>query len=185
MKEVFLVKKDVTKPNSQDNWLIMNKTQFARFKETEASKGRKFRRLSCADDKGRVLTIECEPKMARELDRDLHRIQRNYKAKKELGIEVLSYSATLIGGDICEEVLSIPDETADVEEIVNRKMMVERLRVALTHLSDSERYLIDALFLSKERKTMEQVAAELGVSVSTIFERKTAILKKLQTFFQI
>ena len=65
-----------------------------------------------------------------------------------------------------------------VEDVVFRKLAVDKLHTALAMLTPEEQALIQALFF--EEKTERQYAEELGVYRNAIHVRKTRILKKLK-----
>ena len=69
-----------------------------------------------------------------------------------------------------------------VEDVVIRKLAVDKLHTALLQLPKEERALIYALFF--DGKTESEVAKHLGVSRQAIQKRKNRILKKLKKFFE-
>ena len=69
-----------------------------------------------------------------------------------------------------------------VEDVVIRKLVVDKLHTALLQLPKEERALIYALFF--DGKTESEVAKHLGVSRQAIQKRKNRILKKLKKFFE-
>lgn len=76
----------------------------------------------------------------------------------------------------------IADEAADIEETVIYAVMVDRLRAALSLLSDSEQALIQAIFFDglSERAYSEKQ----GLSPSAIHGRKMKILSKLKRIME-
>ena len=69
-----------------------------------------------------------------------------------------------------------------VEDVVFRKLALDKLHTALLQLTKEERALIYALFF--DEKTESEVAKPLGVSQQAIHKRKNRILKKLKNFFE-
>ena len=69
-----------------------------------------------------------------------------------------------------------------VEDVVFRKLTLDKLHTALLQLPKEERALIYALFF--DGKTESEVAKHLGVSRQAIQKRKNRILKKLKKFFE-
>ena len=69
-----------------------------------------------------------------------------------------------------------------VEDVVFRKLALDKLHTALLQLPKEERALIYALFF--DGKTESEVAKHLGVSRQAIQKRKNRILKKLKKFFE-
>ena len=69
-----------------------------------------------------------------------------------------------------------------VEDVVFRKLAVDKLHTALAMLTPEEQALIQALFF--EEKTERQYAEELGVYRNAIHVRKTKTLKKLKKLLE-
>ncbi|WP_270740071.1 RNA polymerase sigma factor [Massilioclostridium coli] len=69
-----------------------------------------------------------------------------------------------------------------VEDVVIRKLAVDKLHTALMQLTREERDFISALFF--DEKTESDVAKALGISQQAVHKRKNRILKKLKNFFE-
>ena len=69
-----------------------------------------------------------------------------------------------------------------VEDVVIRKLAVDKLHTALMQLTKEERDFISVLFF--DEKTESDVAKCLGVSQQAVHKRKNRILKKLKNFFE-
>lgn len=69
-----------------------------------------------------------------------------------------------------------------VEDVVIRKLAVDKLHTALSLLTPEERALIQALFF--EEKTERQYADELGVYRNAVHVRKMKALKKLKKILE-
>ena len=76
----------------------------------------------------------------------------------------------------------IPSDDALVDEIVEDKLLLDMLFVALEELTADERYLIDALFY--QEKSEREVAGETGRSKTSIHKQKEKILNKLKNLFK-
>lgn len=74
------------------------------------------------------------------------------------------------------------DRHESVEDMVLRKISVERLYAALSILSEKERELIEAFFF--EEKTERDVASAMGISQPAVHKQKNKILKKLKLFLE-
>ena len=74
------------------------------------------------------------------------------------------------------------DRHESVEDMVLRKISVERLHTALSTLSEKERELIETLFF--EEKTERDVASAMGISQPAGHKEKNKILKKLKLFLE-
>lgn len=92
-----------------------------------------------------------------------------------------SYDMLTTGEFNGEEILR--DSKADVEELVERKIMLDRLQEGLSMLMKEERELIYALFFSglSEREW----SARTGIPQKTINDRKHRILEKLKKYWKI
>ena len=74
------------------------------------------------------------------------------------------------------------DRHESVEDMVLRKISVERLHTALSTLSEKERELNETLFF--EEKTERDVASAMGISQPAVHKQKNKILKKLKLFLE-
>lgn len=72
----------------------------------------------------------------------------------------------------------IADKGLGVEETVMVKLTRERVRQTISRLPKEERYIIEELY-AKDR-TLNELAKELGISRTSLFRKKTAILKHLR-----
>ena len=76
----------------------------------------------------------------------------------------------------------IVDEAVDVAETVIKTVMVDRLKAALSLLSDGEQTLIHAIFF--EKLSEREVGLRLGVTQSVVNKRKAKILAKLRKIME-
>ena len=74
------------------------------------------------------------------------------------------------------------DKSVDVEENALRNILIEKLHIALSMLSEDEYALIYALYF--ENQTEREYAEKLGVYRNAIHVRKNKILKKLKKFLK-
>lgn len=75
------------------------------------------------------------------------------------------------------------DLRENVEDIVLRKFLMDRLCKAVAELTKAEQRLIYAVFI--EKKTERDIASLIGVSQSAVHKQKNRILKKLKLFLEI
>ena len=183
MKKVFLVRKDVTKPYGKDNWQIMTLDEFKKFRVTDAAKGRQFARIFDYDSEGDVIIKECEPAEMPERNTALSRSRRKLDYMKKHNIKEVPFITTCVDDELVSSEQLFVDETQDVEEIVGRKMMLDKLKEALTHLTADEQRIIQAFFFNEDGKSARQIAKDLGLPWSTAKSQKAEILKKLRKFF--
>lgn len=76
----------------------------------------------------------------------------------------------------------IADETVNVEETVVRRMMLDKLRSALSLLSEDEQSLINAIFF--RGLSEREWSKKSGIPQKTINDRKRKILSKLKKFLE-
>lgn len=76
----------------------------------------------------------------------------------------------------------IADEAADVAETVVHEVMVDRLKTAMSFLSDGEQALIQAIFF--EELSEREVGLRLGITQSVVNKRKAKILAKLRKIIE-
>ena len=76
----------------------------------------------------------------------------------------------------------IVDEAVDVIESAVHVVMAERLKTALSLLSDSEQALVKAIFY--EELSEREVGLRLGVTQSVVNKRKAKILAKLRKIME-
>lgn len=69
-----------------------------------------------------------------------------------------------------------------VEDVVLRKIMVDKLHTALSQLTEKEQDLIQALFF--EEMTEREYAEQLGVYRNAVHKRKMRILEKLKKLLE-
>ena len=180
MKKVFLVRKDTTMPYGEGNWQMMNVAEFKKFKQTDQAKGRCFTRLFQQDQDSDLIIKECEPDEARKIKPALQKVRRNQEYASKKGIIEIPYSQVNVDGELVSSEELIADETQDVEEIVNKKMMMESLHKAIARLTEEERKVVELCYLNNEVLSDRKVCVELGLSRTTFQRRKAEILKKLK-----
>ena len=83
------------------------------------------------------------------------------------------------GGNVID---FIADEAVDVVETVVHAVMMDRLKVALSLLSDGEQALVKAILF--EELSEREVGLRLGMTQSVVNKRKAKILAKLRTIIE-
>lgn len=91
--------------------------------------------------------------------------------KKVVSLNILTNEGLELGDLIADKGLG-------VEETVMVKLARERVRQTISRLPKEERYIIEELY-AKDR-TLDELAKELGISRTSLFRKKTAILKHLR-----
>lgn len=185
MKTIYLVKKNPDL-SSEDNWIEMSYSEFVLFLETAEGQRRKklFSIIDPTDRRDTRIVIEADPDMAKLLHKE--HFARKYRARcqKESGYSSISYNAIGENGeDLTGEEL-ISDETCDVEEQAIKNLEAQRLRDAISQLSDFEQVIIHTAFFSKVRLTNTQCARQIGIARSTLWRQKPIILTKLKKILE-
>ena len=185
MKKFYMVKKNPNMPESEDNWIMMNGYEFARFMETEEGKSRRknFAQIDACGEEDDIYVVECGEERAKEWrsEKDAHDYLKECEA--ESGIETVSFDCVEVDGEelSLEEVVEDPE--SDVVAEVIRKVTHDALMEALSILSDSDYDLIYHLYLADERLTAREYAAKMRVCDVVISKKKKRIIKKLKNFF--
>ena len=185
MKKIYMVKKNPNMPESEDNWIMMNGYEFARFMETEEGQRRKknFAQIDACGEEDDIYVVECGEERAKEWrsEKDAHDYLK--ECEVESGIETVSFDVVEVDGEelSLEEVVENPE--SDVVAEVIRKVAHDDLMEALSTLSDSDYDLIYQLFLSDEPLSLSEIAERENVYVSTIMRRRDKILEKIKKYF--
>lgn len=124
--------------------------------------------------------IETEQTHYIEFYRDKERWR--YLRKLDKDNNLLSLEAIENDDDSDSSFDFIADETVNVEETVVRRMMLDKLRFALSLLSEDERSLINAIFFRGLSEREWSKAS--GIPQKTINDRKRKILSKLKKFLE-
>lgn len=178
--KTYLVKKDINKPDAQNNWIIMNGYEFARFMETEEGRQRKknFAKLDRCDERDDAIIVECGEKKAREWERE--RLRELYRVCANSKQPTISYDYHMP----CKKAYCGDDFIADpatgIEEIVISNQELSHLQEAIQLLTDKEKDLIMKLFLDEEILTEQEYADACGIYQSSAHERKVRTLLKLK-----
>ena len=91
-------------------------------------------------------------------------------------MNLISYDHESENGVALKNIISNPID--NIEATFERKIEIEKLRIALLQLTEEEYKLIKALFF--ENKTLREYAEKIGISHVAIHLRKQQILKKLK-----
>ena len=74
----------------------------------------------------------------------------------------------------------IQDTAVDIEGDVISNIERKNLRTAVQSLDQESRYIVDALYLSENRKSGRALAAEMGIAQTELQRRKKKILRNLK-----
>ena len=124
----------------------------------------------------------CLLEVVREQYADFYKDKERWRYLKKLDTnhKLLSLEGfTDSEGNVIDFVV---DEAVDVAETVVHAVMVDRLKTAMSLLSDSEQTLIQAIFF--EELSEREVGLRLGVTQSVVNKRKAKILAKLRKIIE-
>ncbi|MCU0080980.1 sigma-70 family RNA polymerase sigma factor [Extibacter muris] len=124
----------------------------------------------------------CLLEVVREQYTDFYRDKERWRYLKKLDTNhsLLSLEGfTDSEGNVIDFIV---DKAADVTETVVYALMVDRLKAALSLLSDSEQMLIQAIFF--EELSEREVGLQLGVTQGVVNKRKAKILMKLRKIME-
>lgn len=182
MKKTYLVKKNPNMPESEDNWIMMNGFEFARFMETPEGQSRKdnFGRLDSYGDNDSIFVIECGKSKAVEwrADKDAH----DYLVKQEAlsNIKTVSFNILCTDDDESSGENVIADPDCDVVSDLIRILDNQSLMKALKSLDTDEYQLIYYLFLKNNPVSERQASFILNMPRTTLNYRRKMILQKLK-----
>ncbi len=182
MKKVYLVKKDVNKKTSSDNWIQMNGYEFYLFMQTPEGRKRcaSFGRLDGCDEDDTIIIAECGPDIAEKWKEERDAAYYRRKVQDEVGYTTFSYSqASFLDGEIISEDW-IQDAGPSVEDQVIKNLEYEALHQAIQALSETEKTLIEKLFFNGGA-TENEAGILLGMSRGKIRYTKCKALQKLRT----
>lgn len=154
------------------NYLEVSYEDFCRRRETDRT----------YKDKLFIPVQGCLLEVVREQYVDFYREKERWRYLKKLDAShrLLSLEGfTDSEGNVIDFVV---DEAADVAETVVHTAMVDRLKAALSLLSDSEQALIQAIFF--EELSEREVGRRLGITQSVVNKRKAKILAKLRKILE-
>ena len=147
--------------------------ELLRREETDPSyKSRRFLPLH-----GMLMEVTAE--QYEDFYRDRRRQKYLYERSKEnrdISIDMLT-TEQFNGADI------LVSDGMDIEEQVTRKILLDKLHICLSLLTEEEQVLVWALFF--ESKTEREWSAETGIPQKTINDRKRRILGKLKKLLEI
>lgn len=122
------------------------------------------------------MLLEVDVKDYKEFYRDVER--KKYCKKIEKKVTVVSLDEIKNEDDNFRDKDMFKDNSVDIENDIETKIELDKLRNALLQLNSEEYKLIKALFF--EQKTIREYAKTLDKPFTTIQSRKEKILKKLK-----
>lgn len=106
--------------------------------------------------------------------------QHNYLKKNEQ--EAVTLSLDALGTEGTSGDVFIADERVNIEEKVVHKLMLEKLKDAISKLSAEELLLIGLLY--SQLKSERETALLLGISQKAVNKRKFKLLGQLKKFME-
>lgn len=109
-----------------------------------------------------------------QMNREKSRMQYQGKMAKKIG----EFSYDSISTDEFDGALILEDHSPDVCEVVDKRLMVDKLREIIKVLSEEEVELIQALYF--DELSEREYARKRGVSQVAVHKRKQRVLQKLR-----
>lgn len=109
-----------------------------------------------------------------QMNREKSKMQYQTKMAKRMG----EFSYDSISTDEFDGILILEDHNPDVSEIVETRMMVDRLREVMKELSAEETELIQALYV--DNVSEREYSREKGISHTAVQKRRQRIIDKLR-----
>ena len=109
-----------------------------------------------------------------QMNREKSKMQYQSKMAKRMG----EFSYDSISTDEFDGILILEDHNPDVSEIVETRMMVDRLREVMKELSEEETELIQALYV--DNVSEREYSREKGISHTAVQKRRQRIIDKLR-----
>lgn len=185
MNSTFLVKKDVTTPCTEDNWILMKSSEFRKFIKSDEGQKRKrdFARLDACSEDDSVLFVECGYETAKEMNRDRKKQAYRRKMAIDAGETCFSDVQYYLGQELLLEEMLL-DDTASMESRTEQKHLLAALNEAIWGLSEDDRTVLFMLYFSETPVKLTDYAKVLGVSKEAVFHRKQTVLRHLKKFLQ-
>ena len=180
---IYLVKKDVNKPYSQENWLMMNVKEFNAFVKPPDARGRYFADVGGHEYDDIWYIVECPKENAIKWRKEFNRHYYLKRTERESGYQTVSYHNLMIEDEEINGEELISDIDDDFAAEIMHKIDLKILEQALNTLSDSDYDLIYALFLAEITVTEQEYAVLQGITQQAIHKRKSRILQTLKQFF--
>ena len=95
---------------------------------------------------------------------------------------IISSDVPVSGGEELLLIDTIQDESISIDEMIEKKEMLKKLREALASLSSDEVAIIQTLYFSGCIITEAEAGKHLGISQQTFHYRKKKIFSKLAKF---
>ena len=163
-------------------WVKMSPKEFYLFKQKSENRKRLFAEYKDIYGETDPIIIEVTKEQFKAWNRDKAKNAYQRKIFYERVTALVSMEEDF---DEVEELTRhdvIADESVDVENTVEKNVLIENLRLAVKTLSAEEQELIFAMFLSDSPMTEREYADKLGISGVAVHKRKNTVLKKLKSF---
>ena len=104
-----------------------------------------------------------------------------YLKEQEEGITIISYESLSSDGELNGETVLASE--FNVEELVIKNLMLEKLALAKEDLTGDERLLIDLFY--EENKSQDEISDITGIPQTTVSYRLKKVIKKLRKIMGI
>jgi RNA polymerase sigma factor (sigma-70 family) len=181
MKTIYLVKRNPNVSNA-NNWLFMSGAEFIQFLQTPEGQQRKhlFKVIDRAESYDSRIIMECEPELAKQIEKEHNRKQYLRRVKQKSGYSTLYFDDVRGEDDELSGEDVVADEMCNVEEDAIRNIELQMLRAAIPKLTAEEQKIIHTVFYSGHSMGEVQCAKQLGITRYSLREKVSSILLKLK-----
>jgi DNA-directed RNA polymerase specialized sigma subunit len=109
-----------------------------------------------------------------QMNREKSRMQYQCKMAKKMG----EFSYDSVGADDFDGAMILENHSLDVSEVVEQRIMVDKLHEAMKELADEDAKLIKALFF--DNVSEREYSREKGISHTAVQKRRQKALEKLR-----
>lgn len=182
MKKIYLVKKNPALPAGEDNWIIMNASEFAVFISTPEGEARRrnFGRLNACDVDDEIIYAECGIDVAKEWKSVQNRSEYIENRNKQTNFKVVSYNAYCIENESITGEELLEDSNCNVEDEVIRKTQIDLLYISVGLLEEIEQEAVKMMFLSEDKLTETEFGDLFGMNRNEVHYLKMCVIKKLR-----
>lgn len=184
MSKQFYVWKDRNCNGVDPEWVQLTGREYFRFIKDPANKERCFVTLdNGGDSDAGVIFMEATPEEYRKWRSEYRSHIRLLKQNMEFIEQQASLDAPLVDDEETNLHDVVADESVNVADEVSNQLDLETLREALKTLSPEEMQIINAYYFQNGGENSERkLASAMSIARSTLYDRRTKILKKLKNF---
>lgn len=189
-KYIWLVKKDLSLPDSPDNWIVMNGQEFEQFLKTEDGINRKNNFVSMPppskDDPSEIwYFVEYCEKDQKAAARSSENRKHYVKTQEfDYPLEIISYSHMNEDGLEDDYEALMVDRDCFVEDDAMDNLIWQEVLIAIGRLNDFDREIIRCFYLNKQPEKEREYARRCDISQYAAHKRKVMAINNLREILQ-